>query len=53
MDNKQYKKFRKDMKHHGRKCWKCGYPKRDGCKGEPSCSAIHCACAMTDPDIKD
>jgi hypothetical protein len=52
MDEREYKRFRKDMKNHTRKCWKCGLPKRDSCNQSP-CSAHHCACAMTDPDIKD
>ncbi len=53
MDERQHRKFRKDMKNHTRKCWKCGLPKREkGCT-PASCYAQHCACAMTDPDISD
>lgn len=54
MDERQHKKFRKDMKNHSRKCWKCGLPKREGSYcNSGMCYAQHCACAMTDPDIKD
>ncbi len=52
MDARQHRKFKKDMKNHTRKCHKCGYPKQGSCKQTP-CSAIHCACRLTDPDIKD
>ena len=55
MDDRQHKKFKKDIKAHtGVKCWKCLYPKEGSCKqNRSSCTAIHCACAMVDPRIKD
>ena len=52
MNARQHRKFRKDMKSHTRFCYKCGLPKRGTCK-QSSCDAKHCACRMTDPDIKD
>ena len=52
MDERQHRRFKKDMKNHTRTCWKCGLPKNNACN-QSSCSAMHCACAMTDPDIKD
>jgi len=52
MEKERHKKFRKDMKDHTRHCWKCGNPKRKTCKNA-SCTAQHCACAMTDSNITD
>ncbi len=52
MEDKQYRRMRKQMKNHGRVCPKCGNPKRDGCYSD-NCLVQHCACRMTDPDIKD
>lgn len=52
MDSQQFRRFRKDMEAHTRKCWKCGYPKEESCKTS-SCTAIHCLCRMTDPNIND
>lgn len=52
MEEREYKRMRKQMKTHGPTCWKCGRPKRNGCYS-PACLVQHCACAMTDPTIKD
>ena len=46
MDERKFRMHRKISKDHTKHCYKCGLPRREGCKF-PCCNDVqHCACDM-------
>jgi hypothetical protein len=50
MDQRTFRRHRKISKDHTKHCWKCGLPRREGCRFSGCNEVQHCACALTGDD---
>jgi len=50
MEERTFRRHKKISKEHTSHCWKCGLPKREGCKFHGCNEVQHCACHLIEQE---